>query len=435
MTFGILFLIGWLLTATSYGSDSMSAEDLLSLHEQNCRQARSVAVHWNVKETTTDAYLAYQRSLVAAYREEAKRVSTPELKVQIQALEKNIENLELAPTNHWSVLVLVDDHNLQIRAPTTINPVHGRVANPKRAFGAPIPFDAPSPELLESVFESTTILSVGRATDNKVRSWNWEPRRSDGRFIGTVSAEGAHLPGYLIPPLLSPQRFVPCEPHLIDEFFAGQSAEYELIGTSQIDGREMIALERSYQFNGTRSKIRGYLDVERGAIPVRLEQGWWESSRPVPSSLSNKFIDTNLYRLTIIDDIKNHEGDYWYPVAGADYLIGITDVEKDSNGNVRYATAPTRITTWNIVDVKVNPPVDDSWFALEYPAGTMFFDHGVGHTMIAGGDAESTRRMIVGLTQPRVPPVVFWRRWSILIVAISVALIGSGVVIWLKKRA
>ncbi len=169
--------------------------------------------------------------------------------------------------------------------------------------------------------------------------------------------------------------------HPIDTFFHQPTESYKITGTEIIDGREQLIVEVPLpsHASGTNTYCRGWIDMKRGALPVKLHL-WHGFIEEKPDTLSQKSPD----RIMSTDEIREVSPGLWYP--------SMTVVEKFARDTEKMPKSPpnTKGEEWNkylaeiakvpsvvheretwICDlVEAKAPLSDDFFIMPVPKGT-----------------------------------------------------------------
>ena len=406
-------------------------EDIVSQYNQNAMQAQTLRIQW--KQTSVEDANTARRWREYSKSVHEKEASSPKFSLaQRDVARMNIESLKqeektamsLPPAMHYQGDFWSDRVHFQLRCPT--NQLTGGpffYGNKLDLFKMP---DADiSAETLVSEFGEIWITAWGPATKRLFRVW--DGRRTKSVWSGVVSLKCPT--SVIFPPFAAPLAEWGGTSSLIDEFFGPDPVRTRILGETEIDDVNTVVLERVWiQGNTTRALI-GYIDVERGSIPLRIEVypigGEVSPDHKWPIPRVSKRLDGEQLALKILRGvvIAKHDGVY-YPMRGlVEHLIPIGHSTGDD-------IAVRGTESWEVHSVEWNRSMPEEMFALQFPPNTVFVDQTKNENRLTGDVDGYAKRVIGGFLPKQKPASRAWLWWTLSVAGCAILLGG-----WRWRRA
>jgi thiol-disulfide isomerase/thioredoxin len=380
-------------------AEAPSVEDVLKICRENREKLNPLHVRATHIEERTDAYAKARQQdalgietilktldkgeSIPELEKQMPGISSPKYKEILRQQVKNSQALAASVRFEHKYEFFIDHDNYQVRS---------AAAPSEEDWSFP---DAPlSADALKKDFAQTRIYSrvVGRTPPAQI--WPGEPSPDSEPSVMITAKHINETQHMRFPPFmqaLHPQIYYV---HPIDMFFSAPADRYRVVGQEKKDGRLLTIVDVLVPSEQTGSKIgpdgkpqqykmaywlRGWLDLDRGGIPVVLQfwygadgEGFDEHFRTVPS------------RVTTTTEIKLLANGAYYPAH---------TVEEEFNGDpdtptlnevqwaeVRAGTRnpPPNVVheryTWDCTTVDARPVGGEDFFVLKFPEGQKYFD-------------------------------------------------------------
>ena len=182
--------------------------------------------------------------------------------------------------------------------------------------------------------------------------------------------------------------------HPIDAFFSQSADKYHVVRNEEIEGRSLTVVDVAMPIaKGSNSLLayRGWLDLKRGAIPIKLYHGQNQGEAP-----KNQFDHRQPDEIVTTHEIRELPNGGYYPTktvrevwdrdpeAPEPTAAEWDEVKADKR---RLPLVVHRRYTWDCSVVELKTDFGDGFFTIPFPAGQQLFDHDVGK-MIGALDAK-----------------------------------------------
>jgi hypothetical protein len=272
------------------------------------------------------------------------------------------------------------------------------------------------------------VVSFGAPTDRKFRYWQALPVAPPLGRVGLENPWSSMMhPPIVMPPNQWGARLNPC-----DEFIRlAEQGDGFVAGAVTLESRPLLlAVVRS-----AHRSMRAFVDITRGAIPVRLEIFDYELSDEFEPAFPGVCIDhPKLTAQHIVEAIEIKElpvdgESFFYPVSGRSLELSRAASEDDAISTVQKQLAAYFSHEWTALRVEPGFELNDPGFSLPFPSGTVFLDDASGDSWVVGDPGEALVRLsesAVSLTR-RPVSYVWW-------FAVGAAAVILLLVVWSKRR-
>lgn len=388
--------------SSTYAEPPTVAE-VLETYQANCQRMEPLHVQLRHTQEYTDAYRAANRkeaekdekmlrALQAMKPKELEEAIvtlppgyTPQLLITVMKQEqRSSKSLAKIPDKSESFVELFRKEGMyQIRVPQNLNGFR----MPEWSFPSE-PFSA---DLLHSAYKD-------------VRIFSWSPDMSPpGRtLIGgrhdyvyvTAQHYNAQRSNHPVPPLVGIDAPQDCTDfHPIDSFLRQPPEKYRIVGPEIVEGRELLVVEvpvtteysggylrpngESYQLK-TIYFCRGWLDLNRGALPVKLHI--WPGNETVTFEDVQKVLPE---RVVTTVEFREISPGAWYPAKTLEEkfsrdaeLLPAHPQNQDEAEWAKYYTAVNKVPMvvherqrWDCGKVEAQVPLSPDFFVLPIPEG------------------------------------------------------------------
>jgi thiol-disulfide isomerase/thioredoxin len=341
------------------------------------------------KSRYTDDWAACQQAQIERMDAAGKRTDIPET-VRKELLEQ-AENLRaitaaLRDGQRQSTEFFTNRSACQFRQPL--------------AFPAPEDWTFPqtplSPESLLAEYAACRILTLAPQAAPAVRLWQGAPRAGlpPQKTISNKRLE--ELGTYRFPPLgaASFDWTTPATRGPVDEFFAGEPGEYNVVRYETVDGRRLLIVERRTDFeqpfvqqqaDGSHQAstlaghrlVRAWLDPARGWLPLRCEfrTAVEYGGKPVDPA------DAPPHQVLDVTGIEAVNGGGFYPVAGEAKSMGprpdappVTLQSLRDGSAAKVELVVHQIDGWEATVVEAGLRLPGELFLPEFPPDSVVYD-------------------------------------------------------------
>jgi thiol-disulfide isomerase/thioredoxin len=195
------------------------------------------------------------------------------------------------------------------------------------------------------------------------------------------------------------------ERHPYDGFFSQPAEKYRVVREEEIDHQLLTVVDVQLPLSPTsesRLVYRGWLDLKRGAIPIKLYQLQGHADTP-----QDVFERSQPYEITTTHSMCELPGGAFYPTKTvAEYWNTDPDApeltkeewQKVREGKRRVPVVVDRRYTWDCSFVDNQPQFTEDFFVLPFPEDQQLYDHDA-HKMVG----ELERQPLVKVGQPAPP--------------------------------
>lgn len=250
-----------------------------------------------------------------------------------------------------------------------------------------------TPQNLKTIYNDYRIYSRSTRLTPPARIWHGS---GDERPAGPVMVTAKHVTSTQsleLPPYADQLDTQRRGVHPIDQMMSQDKSRFRVAGTEIVDGRTLTIIEVIVPTGQTETVAdrngkmapsemaefyRGWLDLERGAIPVKIEQ-----RRNSVSGSFATFKHWGVDKVHSVDAIRQLESGGFYPVTTTMDFLG-TDPEAPpltpalreeiNAGRASFAKASFERVTWSCSIVESRFPHDEKFFVLNFPEGTEYID-------------------------------------------------------------
>ena len=182
--------------------------------------------------------------------------------------------------------------------------------------------------------------------------------------------------------------------HPFDAFFSQSADKYRVVRNEEIDGRSLTVVDVAMPIaKGSNSLLayRGWLDLKRGAIPIKLYHRKNQGEAP-----KNQFDHPQPDEIVTTHEIRELPNGGYYPAKTVNKIWDrdpeapeptAAEWDEVKAGKRQLALIVHRRYAWECSVVEVKTHFDDNFFTIPFPAGSSLFDHDVGK-MIGALDAK-----------------------------------------------
>ncbi|MBX9791075.1 MAG: TlpA family protein disulfide reductase [Pirellulales bacterium] len=177
--------------------------------------------------------------------------------------------------------------------------------------------------------------------------------------------------------------------HPIDGFFSQPADKYRVIRQEEVDGRKLTVVDVDVPLSADNDEgrlcYRGWLDLERGAIPIRLFQAQGTKTTP-----HDHFDRHQPNEITTTHEIRELPDGGFYPVKTVREWLSIDPAAPQLTpeqwaevqaGQRKMALVAHRRHTWTCSLVDNQPALAAGFFDLPFPENQQIYDHDAGKTL------------------------------------------------------
>ncbi len=351
---------------------------------ENFDRFGTLEVQWRREQHYTEAWIAMQDRLA---EEQAKAVeamdpSDPRFdQAQKASQAKRGAMTQFRVPTAFHQTFLTDRIRFQMR--TARQP--GIVLDPDAKLD--MPSDGPTTAAnLPQDFVGVSFISYRGIPSEGFRTWRIDYPGNPG--YGSILTRNQNTGEAFFPPLGINRRDWAGDDsqwHPIDLFLRDPTAEIRAVGREKVGDRETVVLER---WGGPEPNkpgmttggpvIRAFLDMERGALPLKIEWTMGQKAMGQPPTTSPGVRPHQVLETTEIVQVK---GAGFYPKRGTIRTFG-------SDPGSWKGTGPPPVdlmeeTTWRAVAIEANAPLKDD-MSLPFPQGVYYFDQRIGASLYEG---------------------------------------------------
>lgn len=434
--------VALLITALAQGV-SLTPDDLKAISDQNIAAVSTLRIRWELERRPTPSQLDFHRASAELFEKELKRGDMPaEIRKKVEAAIKDHKRLipsaavvALSKVMTFQQDFWTDGTHFQLRSP--IDKRHGTPFQYGPAVSVRFPNVEVKRDELASTFRDIYILSYVPNANGRFRTWDAFDLNS-GLHSATVHNTNKH-PECFFPPLSRPRPEWGGKPNPIDDFFG----QYLGVGKARILGEvklhgtvtSLIEVQLPADPTGMIRSARAFLDVERAALPLRLEffNGPIEQSGELlgicyeHSELRASFVVTDI-------DIRKYENgavSVWYPRAGVINRLSRATSPAEAVSKAQPDISVHEVTTWHVDQVELDRPMSPENFAFEFPEKTLYVNGPTGELMVTG-DADQVAKRYVQGSLSTIPHRNTYRPYW-LPAAVSLMAIILALVWWRRK--
>ena len=208
-------------------------------------------------------------------------------------------------------------------------------------------------------------------------------------------------------------------PHFSEDhlFFREPSSMQRVIGEYLLDGVKTSVVVKAWETRSASDTTwlvqRAYIDVERGALPLRIEIGTSgdlpDVARMVvePYPHSSDFLPSCVIRDVSIASLK---ADMFYPIRGIEDSMG---PHPDDAGEQKVRRlVPFQTSTWDVRSVECDREMSSEMFELKFPPNTAFHDARTNETRVVG-DKEGFSELAINRALQPVKSRTAWLWWGV----------------------
>lgn len=393
----IFIASSWLSTAAA--ANLPTVDEVLRIHQTNREQLSRLHLQLLHREETTEAscrraqkqadekekFIAAVSQMTAAEAElqygEKKLLGEEALnllKVMIPVIQEEVANLRsmnrplaIVRSLEW----FADGDDYQCRQPLLSTPTEELAA---WSFPA-APLTAAT---LKTDYRDVSIFSRSPQTKPEARWWH----RSAERHAYVMRKHLTDVNSVRLPPFTHAARARWDMRHPIDAFFSRPADEYRIVREEVLDGRKTVVVETSVPIDPqstTRLAYRAWLDLQRGAIPLKMYQRQ-NSGDAAPIDQFDLWQPTEI---VTTQQIRELPGGAFYPVKTVSETLQLDPDAPEPTaaewlevkaGKRKLPQVVERRNTWDCTLVELKSHFDDGFFVVPFPSGQKLFDHDAG---------------------------------------------------------
>jgi hypothetical protein len=405
-------------------------DEVVATAREQLGNITTMRVKWRITRSDTEQLLLYERSSTDALKSESTSNSgmSEELKALLLKEVQLREKGALRPLNERTITTeedfWTDRKNFQIRG------VPFASLNAVPVFPDALSF----PDELLQHFKQTSVLSYGPATNDLFR--RWDGKIMLGSSTGAVAVAKAYEPTMIhFPPYCAWNGNWPGTRLAIDLWMSDNAITSEVLGSAVIQERSCLVVRRTFEKatfpeeNIANVGILAWVDMERGAIPLRLE--FYRSLKSMADVLPRRVTPSDyrkpmpflVMRDLVVEEVKSG---LWYPTQGIEELIGPEQYINNTTSDV-YGV-PHRLTTWTAQLVETERFMPEEMFALRFPDETVFVSQPTGDVRVVGDANEFGKRAVTKAKTSSTPTGHHWS--SLLWGALACLAISAGLAFW-----
>jgi len=415
----------------------VTTEEVAAVFLQNAMRAETLRVEWLVsRKATEEARRRHAGAIQEFHRmlkvcaDDNERLKLENFLEQAKAgiVQSSAENDLYCQMDYWT-----DRRNFQARCP------HYKQRGGPFCLGDVDLISFPSGEAigdrLRNDFGNIHITSCGEATDQVFRVWEGKEIFDGVQAAYLQSSERRDVTGFY-PPLSLPQKQWLGAPHIIDTFYQMvMQGEASILGRVVIDGTETLLVQSSLN----RRTVRGFVDLNQGALPIRVEM--FLSDPPEKfHSLFDSHVDVcekhpklgpaEICRDIVIKQYEDETGTaFFYPISGLIQGCHLATSPEYALSSLLNFISVHEEKSWEVRDLEINLSMSQENFALAFPEGTLFTNSDTRETYIAGDVSGNAKRFVEGSLAygPKTP---IYKTWTFAMIALFIA----GGLLWLGIR-
>lgn len=422
------------LLVVLFAASDISPDEVEAAYRQNALAASTLRVEWTTSKTPTDGKQEYLQSVATHLAQQQKESQAAGKKNS--AVADKYEQMAKSATNakaqflqmdYWS-----DRNNFQIRfnrdkrrgGPTSLGNLN-RITFPDGELTS---------QRLGTEFKDVFVVSFGpETTSSAYRIWQ-ASQRKDGHFKAILGPDNRVLDQSFLPPLALPGESWQCVPHPVDEFYEMiRKGESRVLAEVTLEGRptHLITVDAVGK-EGRRYGARGFIDLARGGLPVRLEffggplNTGYDDFHAICES-HPQLIAHRIVKDWDIREIERNGVRVFYPMAGQTWVVSVASGPGRAISPAQPQAAVHEVGVWTVDQINFNEPMSAENFRLMFPPKTIFIDTATNEVMVSG-DVEGHAQRMVQQAVAYQPPRS--RRWIYLSVGllVLVGVVGTWVV-------
>jgi len=408
-----------LTMASDCQAEPPTVDEVLAVHRQNLERLHSLHLQATITTEWTEAFRSSHRQKAQQVEKMIELLESGELTIEdvspqlaqsgytvpllISTLKDELEAAQALANNtqfQERVEVFISGNDYQVRTPIRSSDYdESNWQFPKTDI---------SPESLRSDYDAMRIYSRSQTLDPKARVWcgaassTGSPQTAlmmDGHFNESWSMA---LPPYLSVVQARWEKRHPME-NFWKESVSEPTQQYHIVREEVVDDRTLVVVDALVRHDHFSSKLvgtvgpdedgntveyfgydfyRGWLDMSRGAVPVKLERWYGSVEMDREQTAATQPRDT----LTTNRIEKLESGAYYPAVTVLDKYKPV--VSEDQKEVLGYEVHERK--TWDCTRVASPKSLPESFFVLDFPKGQDFYD--------------MEERKVVGALEPN-PPV------------------------------
>ena len=417
----------------------ISPAEFEAAYRQNALAARTLQVQWTTSKTPTEGRQEYLQVVATHLAEQRKATpkGEPEAKgkrdlaefYERMAKQATKADAQFLQMDYWS-----DRTNFQIRF------------NRDKRRGGPIslgnlnrihfPVGELSSRRLGTEFKDVLIVSFGpETTGSTFRIWQ-ASQRKDGHFAAIVGPDNRLLEDSVLPPLALPDDSWQSVPHPVDEFYEMvRKGEARVLAEVTTDGRptHLITVD-AVSKEGRRYGARGFVDLARGGLPVRLEffggplGNFYDDFHAICES-HPQLIAHRIVKDWDVREIERNGVRVFYPMAGQTWVVSAASGPGRAISPAQPQAAVHEVGVWTVDQINFNEPMSAANFVLAFPPKTIFIDTATNEVLVSGDVEGHAQRMVQQAIAYQPSRSRRWIYWS------AGLLVVMGVIgIWVVRR-
>jgi len=395
----LLILIASSWQSTAAAANLPTATEVLRIHQTNRERLSRLHLQLVYREETTEAscrraqkqadekekFIAVVSQMTAAdaalqygekklQGEEALRllqVMIPEMKEEVANLRSRSRPFAIVRPLEW----FADGDDYQCRQPLLSTRTEELAA---WSFPA-APLTAAT---LKTDYRDVSIFSRSAQMRPEARWWH----RSAERHGYVMRKHLTDVSLVRLPPFMFAARPRWDMRHPIDAFFSQPADKYRVVREEELDGRKTVVVETSVPIDPpstTRLAYRAWLDLQRGAIPLKM----YQRQNSGDAAPIDQFDLWQPAEIVTTQQIRELPGGAFYPVKTVSETLQLDPDDPEPTaaewlevkaGKRKPPQVVERRNTWDCTLVELKSHFADGFFVVPFPAGQKLFDHDAG---------------------------------------------------------